>query len=168
MGVMDLVSWLFGPSPADEVDITDRHRQLSEAARSDRITADLLARSGDRTRAPVVSYLEEGEQPHYILRGTRLLIVDEDDTQVRKHPTRLLVVMISDSRVLYVLGGRLADDIFEVPLTDVRSIYFDEDEPRCHVVVEADRDGDRMTFFADVSLAAREEVVDSVEYARSR
>lgn len=167
MGVLDLVSTLFARPESRDLEVTDRHRRLSDAARSDRLTPELLATRGDRTSEPLATYLEADEQPQYVFRGSRLVMADSEDTVTRNHPTRLLVVLVSDDRLLFVLGGRLADDLFEVPLADVVSIHVDEDGPQQYVVVEADRDGDRMTFYADVTLEARDEVADGVAYVRS-
>lgn len=167
MGVLDLVTSLFARPGSRDDEVTDRHRRLSDAARSARLTPELLATRGDRTSEPLTSYLEPDERPHYVFRGSRLVIADAEGNVTRNHPTRLLVVLVSDVRLLFVLGGRLADNLFEVPLADVVSIHVDEDRPQQYVVVEADRDGDRMTFYADVTIESRDEVTDGVAYVRS-
>ena len=167
MGVFDLVSFLFSRRRSGDGEVTDRHRRLSEAARSDRLTPELLATRGDRTSEPLATYVEADEQPHYVLRGSRLIIADQEGNVTRKHPTRLLAVLVTDERLLFVLGGRLADDIFEIPLADVVSIHRDDDHPQQYVIVEADREGDRMTFYADVTIESRREVSNAAEYVRS-
>lgn len=164
MGFLDLVSWLVGPSQPTEVEASDEVRSMVEGARSDSLTASLLAESAGRTNVSLFEYLEDGEQPHYVLRGTRLVLVDASDKQDRKHPTGILVVLITDTRVVFVLGGRFGDDVYQVPLADVTSAYVDRDDPKQHIVVEATADGDPMTFFADVSLESFDEVRAGVEY----
>lgn len=168
MGTFDLLSWLVGRGRSTDPEVTERHRRLTDRARSGRLTPERLALPGERTSEPLDAYLEDGEQPHFVLVGSRLLIVDAAGSSNRKHPTRLLVVLVTDDRLLFVVGGRLADDVFEVPLSDVTSISVDEDDPDRHVIVEADRDDEEMTFYAEVALADASDVEDAVGFVRSR
>jgi hypothetical protein len=170
MGFLDLLSWAFRSAAGedDSLDVTDRHRRLSAAARSDRVTPELLTESGDRTSEPLDVYVEESEQPQYVLQGSELIVEDQEESLARNYPTRLLVVLVSDERFLFVVGGRLSDDLYEVPLADLQSAYVDEKETQRHVIVEANRDDDHMTFYADVSLTPVSDVEGSLEYVRGR
>lgn len=88
------------------------------------------------------------------------MIADAEGSTTRKHPSRELRVVLTDRRVLFVLGRRVADDVMEVPFEDVSATHADEETARRHVVVEADRDRVEMTFFAEVTL---EEHLEAVE-----
>lgn len=170
MGLADLASWLSQQvsGPAETHEVTDRHRELARSASSETVTPELLALTGDRTTQPVATYLEGDEQPAFIFRGSRLLISDADDELARKHPTRLLVVLVTDQRVVFVVGGRLADDCLEVSLADVTGVYVDEADPQRHLVISAERDGDPMTFFADVTLDPQlAAVAEAAEFIRA-
>jgi len=171
MGLVDLLSWLsdvFSPS-REEFDVGERERDLAARARSDSLAPEDLALPADRTSSPPVSYLEDDERPQYLFRGGRLLVADDEGSVSREYPTLELAVLVSDARLLFVLGGRLADDVFEVPLADVDSTYLDEEDAYRYLVVEATRDGDPMTFYADVTIEpAAREVDAGVEYVRAR
>lgn len=152
MGLADLVSWtldLVRTDSAVEVDEA-RVRRLASRARSDTVTTDVLDGSSDLARHPLVGYLDDGEQPEYVFRGSRLLISD-GESMTRRHPARQLPVVVSDRRVLFVVGNRLADDALAIPLEDVELAYLDDEEMRRYLVVEGRRDGDEMTFFAEVT-----------------
>lgn len=125
---------------------------LAERARGEGVTPAVLRNDHDRSARPLVVYLEDGEQPEYVLRGGELLIGDAKGALAREHPTRELQVVISDRRLLFVLGMYGSDELWEVPFADVEDVYLDADSTRQHVVVDADREGAAMTFFADVTL----------------
>lgn len=171
MRFLDLLSHVVSsavPGENDDYEITARARLLADQAKCDRLTPAVLAKPGSRTAEPLVSYLDDAERPQYVLLGTELLISDEADSTVRKHPARRLVVSISDERIVFVVGGRFSDELFEVPLSSVTMAYLDEDRRRRHVVVEADRDGAEMTFFADVTIDPHTDDLDSgVAYVKS-
>jgi hypothetical protein len=70
--------------------------------------------------------------------------------------------------VLFVVGKYRTDDCMEVPLEDVVRAYLDDEDLRRFLVVEADREGNAMTFFADVTLEENSEAVEeSVDYVRA-
>lgn len=170
MAFLDLVSWVSGailPGETNDYEITDRARDLADRAEGEYITPELLAKPDGRTSEPLVAYLEEDEHPQYVFLGGELMISDSDSSVVRKHPAQQLVISISDERVLYVVGGRFSDELFEVPLTNITMAYLDEDGLSRYLIVEADRDGDVMTFFADVTSESNDDALGaSLEYAR--
>lgn len=171
MGLGELASWLSRQlsGPAASHDVTDRHRELARSASSETVTPELLALPGDRTTQPVATYLEADERPEFLLHGSRLLISDADDELARKHPTLMLVVLVTDRRVVFVVGGRLADDCLEVPLSTVTDAYVDEADPQRHLVVSADREGEPMTFFADLTMEPQAEaVLEAAEFIGAR
>lgn len=162
MGFLDLVSWVTGREASTEADERSRARaaELAADAPSETVTAAVLTSEGTGTRRPLVTYLDPNERPQYVLCGSALVVADADGSTTRKHPSRELRVVASDRRLLFVVGGRVADDLMEVPLGDVSVAYVDEEAARRHLVVEADREGVEMTFFADVTLHARPETVE--------
>lgn len=155
------------PAAADESpEIEQRAATLAERAPGEGVTPAVLANDHDRTAAPLVEYLEPDERPRYVFRGGRLLIGDGSDSLARKHPSKELQVLVSDRRILFVVGEQFSDELFEVPLEDVVDAYLDDAEAmRRYVVVEADREETRMTFFADVTLTESvEDVRDGIAF----
>lgn len=166
MGWLDL---LFGlgspPRERDQAAIDREAARLADGARGADVTRGVLANRDGRTDAPIVVYLEEDEQPHYVFVGSGLLIGDEDGSLRREYPTRKSQVVVSDRRLLFLVGNRRSDDLWEVPFDDVRGAYVDDESWRRHLVVEADREGHPMTFYADVTLNGNPEGVrDGLEY----
>lgn len=171
MRFLDFLSWAFGavvPGDSTDYQVTDRARALADQAESASLTPELLAKPGSRAAEPLLTYLDESEHPQYVFPGSELVIGDESESTIRKHPARQLVVAITDERIVFVVGGRFSDELFEVPLSSVTMAYIDDDRPRRHLVIEADQDGVPMTFFADVTLApSRDILAQGVQYVRS-
>jgi len=141
------------PTAPPDVDVDDdRVAALAADATSDTVTPGVLANRDNRSNRPIVAYLDGDEQPRYVFRGTELIVADPDGSSTRKHPTRELQVVLTDRRLLFVVGGRLADDLVELPLPAVRSAYVEDEGRRLYLVVDADREDTPMTFFADVTL----------------
>ncbi|WP_415378878.1 hypothetical protein [Halosimplex sp. TS25] len=166
MGLRDLIDRFAAGIATDtgpDVD-EERARRLADAAADSAVTAAALSASGGRTQYPLVAYVEDGEQPEYLFRGGTLL-VDDGDSLARETPTRELAVVVTDARFLFVVGGRLSDSLFEVPFADVVTAYVDDEDDRTYLVVEGDRDGDELTFFADVTMDPR---VDALRAATER
>lgn len=156
MGLRDLIDRLAAGLATDTGPDVDEERaaRLADAAAGPAVTAAALSDTGDRTQYPLIAYVDEGEQPEYLFRGGTLL-VDDGDSLARETPTRELAVVVTDSRFLFVVGGRLSDSLFEVPFEDVVTAYVDDEDDRTYLVVEGDRDGDELTFFADVTMDPR-------------
>lgn len=171
MRFLDFLSWAFGTVvPGDSTDhgVTDRACALAEQAECASLTPESLAKPGSRTAEPLLTYLDEDERPQYVFPGSELVISDESESTIRKHPARQLVVGVTDDRIVFVVGGRFSDELFEVPLSSVTMAYIDENRLRRHVVIEADQDGVPMTFFADVTIApSRDVLTRGVQYVRS-
>lgn len=172
MGFLDLLGWLVGhatPTETDEVTVDDRVIEMAEQAPGDGVTPEVLANRFDRADRALVEYVEEDERPAFVFRGSTLLISDEDDSLARKYPTRETQILITDDRILVVLGGRLNDDIWGIPFDDVVEAYVDDEGRRRYLVVESDREENPMTFFADVTLETNwEDLHAGVEYVRDR
>ncbi|MFC7141546.1 hypothetical protein ACFQMA_17120 [Halosimplex aquaticum] len=162
MGLLDLIDRLAaGPDTDADPDVDEeRAARLAADAADPAITADALTASGDRTRHPLVAYVEDDEQPEYLFRGGTLMVSD-GDSLTRETPTRELAVVVTDSRFLFVAGGRLSDSLFEIPFENVVMAYVDDEDDRTYLVVEADRDGDELTFFADVTVGLRPDALRS-------
>lgn len=162
MKFLDIVSWLANsviPSKTDR-QIEVRAAELAADAPNDAVTAERLAGKEEQTHHPLVEYLEANERPQHILQGSELLISNEDDSLARKHPSHGMYLLVSDQRILFVLGGRITDNVWEVPLNDVAATYVDGESMRQYLVVEANRDGVEMTFFADVTLETNQNAID--------
>ncbi|WP_436922923.1 hypothetical protein [Halosimplex amylolyticum] len=151
--LLDRLAAVFATDAGPDVD-EERAARLADAAADPAVTATALSTPGDRTRYPLVAYVDDGEQPEYLFRGGTLM-VDDGDSLARETPTRELAVVVTDSRFLFVVGGRLSDSLFEVPFEDVVTAYVDDEDDRTYFVVEGDRDGDELTFFADVTMDPR-------------
>lgn len=158
----NIVSWLANIAIPPETDrqIEVRAAELATAAPNDSVTTKRLAGKEAQTHHPLVEYLEADERPQYILSGSELLISNEDDSLARKHPSRGMYLLASDQRILFVLGGRITDNVWEVPLNHIVATYVDGESMRQHLVVDADRDGVEMTFFADITLETNQNAID--------
>jgi len=115
---------LFGSGPSDEV------QDLIDAARGDSVTADKLAEASagvgkwDRLNdAPLIDYLREDEQPHYIISqqqksGIRVTNGEDIDPD-GKYRTMMTV---TDQRVLFTAGGKNGDTVASVSLDDITEV----------------------------------------------
>jgi len=156
MGLRDLIEAVaagFGSDTGPEID-EGRAARLADEAADPTVTAEVLTTAGERTQHPIVAYVEDDEHLEYLFRGGTL-VIDDGDSTVRETPTCELAVLVSDWRFLFVVGGRLSDSLFEVPFDDVVMAYVDDEDDRTYLVVEADRDDDRLTFFADLTMDSR-------------
>lgn len=166
--IFDLLSWFLpsDPSSTERIEPDDeRVVELATQAQGETVTPEILTNQTGRTERPVVEYLLEDEQPEYVFRGGELLLTDETDSLGRKYPSGETRVIVSDHRVLIVLGGRLSDDLWEIPLEDVIDVYVNSEGIKQYFVVEGHRDSNPMTFFADVSIESNTAELESgVEY----
>lgn len=162
MGVLEYLSGLMsGRSRDDETDpIPEEVVEAAARARGETVTPGVLANRTGRSDLPIVEYLSEDEQPEFVFQGNQLLI-DNDDSYVTEYPTRDTQVVISDRRLLIVLGGHLSDDVWDVPLADVLDVYVDAESWKRYLIVEANREGEPMTFFVDVTLESATEELDA-------
>lgn len=170
MGALELLSRLVGNRfrDADREPVPDAAVELASRASGETVTPEVLANRTGRSEQALVEYLSDGEQPEYVLRGNRLLISDGDSSET-KYPTRDTQVVITDRRVLIVFGGRISDDLFETPLRDVRYAYVDDEAWKRHLIVEANREGEPMTFYVDVTLESNvEELEAGAAFVRDR
>jgi len=162
MGLLDLIDALapgFGSGTGPEID-EERAARLADEAADPAVTAEVLTAAGERTQHPIVAYVEDDERVEYLFRGGTL-VVDDGDSTVRETPTSELAVVVTDSRFLFVVGGRLSDSLFEVPFEDVVMAYVDDEDERTYLVVDADREGDELTFFADLTMDHRPDALRS-------
>ena len=168
MGVFDAVSRLLGGRSSGDSTARSSYRDLASRARGETVTADVLANRSNRSNDPLVEYLVDDELPHHVFLGNEV-VIDNDDSYTTQYPTRHTQFVITDRRLLVVLGNRLSDTVWEVPLEDVLDVYVDDDSWKQYLVVEADRDDQRMTFFVDVTMESEtDELLSGVEYVRER
>lgn len=170
MRVFELLSKLAGRlrSGADGEPIPEESIEIAARARGESVTPGVLANRDGRSDQAIVTYLADDEQPEYVLRGNRLLISDGDSCET-KYPSRDTQVVISDRRVLILLGGRLSDDLWEMPLEDVRYAYVDNESWKRYLIVEANRDDQRMTFYVDATVESNvDDLRAAAAYVRDR
>ncbi|MCU4974062.1 hypothetical protein OB955_15135 [Halobacteria archaeon AArc-m2/3/4] len=167
----NLLTWMLGTPAVEEPRVRslddEAVERLATQARGETVTVDVLTNEFERSKQPIVSYLDDDERPQYVVRGSSLLITNEDEVD-RNYPTRELQVVISDERILFVLGGRKRDEVLTIPHEDLVDVYLDTvNEPRRFLVVDADHNDDEMTFFAKVTLEpAVDELRTAIEYTR--
>lgn len=177
--------------PRQNVDQTTQ--DLAADAASANLTPEDLVACGVHLKRPILDHLNDDEQPEYLFRGGELLISDREGNLSRNHPSGEMRVVITDRRVLFVQGGRRNDTLIAVPLSDVVTVYIDDEEMRRYLVVETnytlDDDnhetdsvrfglhsllggrelGEEGTmFFGDVSLESRMDALsDGIQYIRA-
>ncbi|WP_276256677.1 hypothetical protein [Halomontanus rarus] len=148
-----------------QTEIDHEAARLARNARDETVSTAALANHHDRSRMPLVVYLDEDERPQFVFRGSVLLVSDADDELARNYPTREIQVVITDRRIIFVIGNKRSDDVLEVAFENVHDVYLDEESWRRYLVVDAKNDGDPMTFFADLTLESRfENLKRAVEY----
>ncbi|MFB6121586.1 MAG: hypothetical protein ABEJ68_10770 [Halobacteriaceae archaeon] len=164
MGLLDLLSYIGEGLSADREEGPDpaAFETMVENAASDTVSAETLAGTNDRTKLPVAEYLEDDEQPQYMLRAGEVIAVDAEDNVARKYPGLETVVVATDSRLLIVIGGHVADDLMEIPYEDVVDVEVEFERYRRYLVVGANSDDERMTFSVDVTLEADEDATLSL------
>lgn len=169
MSVLDNLSrWVrrrFGTSTA--VEPPKYAYEMASDAMGEGVTASRLANEAGVTNRPILEYLEDGEVPEYVLSGTKLIISGEED-YTTEYPTRETQVVVTDRRVLIILGGHLSDNSWEVPFTAVLDIYLDDVGWHEYVIVDAEREGEAMTFFVDCAVDDIGDMADTVTYVREQ
>jgi hypothetical protein len=108
---------LFGGS---EEDVLPFVRELVEAAEGDTVTSDALTDS--TLNDPVVDHLHDREQPHHVLTARNgVLRVDEPSSTrtVRPADGYRAVTVLTDRRMLFLVGRDVGDDIRVVDYGDV-------------------------------------------------
>lgn len=143
MGLRQLLGWIGDRASGDEPggDVDQATRDIAARATDEALTPAALVAT-ERSYRPLLEYLEDEEQPHYLFEGSELLIEDDEDNVVRNHPTRALQVVVTDERVVYVLGDRTADNVLTVPHEDVVDVYVDDVDLHRYLIVEAYHDPD--------------------------
>lgn len=170
----DFLAGLFGGSSVSSSEVWSPDdpeiERMARNARGETVTPETLANEFGRSRHSVLSYLDDAENPEYIVRGSEVMIVNDDDQVTRSHPTRETQVVLSDERVLFVVGGTVSDEIWVVPYDDLVDVYLDEvDHPRKFLVIDANREGNPMTFYTKVTLEpAVEEIRRAIDLARRK
>jgi len=169
MGFLDLLTWLREGFRTSEDESPDpaAYEPMADAAEGASVSADILAGAGEHTKIPVAEHLEDGEQPHHMLRGGEVIAVDESDNVARQYPALETVAVATDSRLLVVVGSHVSDDVIAVPREDIVAVDVDPDRYRRYLVVDADTDDEPMTFFVDVTLEGDDDTIwDLVSYLR--
>lgn len=138
-------------SSIDETEPSAETVELAKEARGSSVTPAVLANQNGRSKRALVEYLANGERPEYVLMGN-LIIIDNGDSYNTKYPTRDTQVLVSDQRVVIVLGGYLSDDLWEMSFEDIQEVYVDDEGIKDYLVVDAIRDGNPMTFFVDITV----------------
>ena len=132
MNLLDILRWLrdeFGTDRTDaagddDADVPavdpERAADLATSATGDGVSKSLLLDPDRRfTRNPPVTYLEAGEQPEYALTGGRVWFGEEPSMQGDEVPTRRTLILVTDDRILILVGGRIKDTAWGVPHGDI-------------------------------------------------
>lgn len=169
MGFVDLLSWLADRTVGSEPEappIDQGVIDMAADAAGQSVTPEVLVNHTERSYVALLEYLEDDERPEYVIRGGTVLIGDAEESLAREYPTRETQVVVSDRRLLVVLGRRITDDVWEVPLEDVVEMYVDDVEAlNRYLVVEASRESTQMTFYVDVTIEpSTRDLRESVEY----
>lgn len=168
MGVFDALSRLLGGRSSEDSVARSACRDLASRARGETVTADVLANRSDRSNDPLIEYIGDDELPHHVFLGNEV-VVDNDDSYTTEYPARHTQFVITDRRLLVLLGNRITDTVWEVPLEDVLDVYVDDESWKQYLIVEADRNDQRMTFFVDVTMESEtDELRSGVEFVRER
>jgi hypothetical protein len=155
------------PGDVEEID-RERVARLARNSRDSRVTESLLAGDDGYTRAPPVSYLDD-EFPQYALLGGRLWFGEEITARADEVPSRRTVVLITDERILLLVGKRTADTAFGVPFEGVDLVNVKYGEHESYLVVEADYKDTPQTFFLELHDPVDPERFDEItNYCNAR
>lgn len=125
-------------------DVTGHAQSLVEGARSDSVTVDRLTDSedklssgGETTNEPIIYYLFEEEQPHFILKlnldsgkfslGSSVTVSGPDGTSELKPRGRNRTgwFVITDMRALILINGPDDDDVISIPQSSIDQVDYD-------------------------------------------
>jgi len=107
MGFLDLLSWIReGFATGQDVDEPDPEAfdSIVDAAEGESVRAELLAGAGEHTKVPLAEHLDEGEQPHHMLRAGEVVAVGRnalaafesaDNPDGNRPPSELVVGALS-------------------------------------------------------------------------
>jgi hypothetical protein len=163
IAVRRVQSWFSGD---DESEPPARVVEMTDNARGETVTAARLSGQNDRSARPLYEYLDDSEQPEFVLSGMQVIFDDGDDYET-KYPTRETQVLVTDRRILVVLGGQFGDDSWQVGFDDVLDVYVDDESVKTYFVLDAVREDEPMTFFVDVT-ANDHGVREAVSYVREQ
>jgi hypothetical protein len=148
----------------------DRLDALTETAIGDSVTADALQRAINER--PLHQFLEESEQPHFLLQGSMLDIVDESvsgsesgrrSRKVASSGTSLSTV-VTDQRLLILIPRTAETERLVVPLAQIRAAD-SENAPGGNHRLSA-RAADR-SYRIDTSQTGSDETESASEYLAS-
>lgn len=108
-------------------------KQLLDNARHESVTKKRLTKlKGGLTarylyNKPLIDYLEDDEQPHFILAArsnTPEFSGDNPPSWSGKTATGMPMYLITNKRMLIVVGSKPDDHVFEIPLTDLQIVDY--------------------------------------------
>lgn len=123
----------------DDSDPDEEVAELVSAAKGDTVTSDRLTerKAGmmfyNLKKAPIIDFLDDGEQPHFVLRDKLDGLTIEDGTErttVEMGEMQCAFAVVTDRRVLFLVGtGDDAVHRTSVPYEDAESVdLYEEDE----------------------------------------
>jgi hypothetical protein len=118
-----------GDAPDAEADIGRRARRLAEGARHDGVTItgllETVADGGHLYGDPPIEVLDPDEQPHFLFTN-EVTGVSEGRRWggTKPDPDGGTVLLVTDRRVLAVVGREDGDIEFSVPLADVETVEY--------------------------------------------
>lgn len=154
MNVRDILKWVLGRdgtpnNPEIEVD-RDRVRRLAADATDEHVTESLLANDDDFTHHPPITYLDEDEQPEYALLGGRVWIGEDLTYRADEVPSKRTVVLVTDKRILLIVGKRLKDSLWQIPFEGLTFANIKYDESEAYLDVDADYEDAPQSFFVEL------------------
>lgn len=136
------------PETVDE----ERVRRLVREATDDRVTEPILAGETDHTNAPPAAYLESDETVEYLLPAGRVWFGDDITLKADEVPSKETVVLVTDRRVLIIVGKRFSDSVWAVPFEGLDLANVKHGTREAYLVLDAEYQDSPQVFFVELQL----------------
>jgi len=131
----------------------ERAKKLSEQAKGSIKTKRLVKTSGLTQTylydKPLIDYIGENEQPHYVFRGASncpLLITYPGSKKADKNKQNYAYLLITDIRILYIAGQKGGDKVLQVQYDDLKNVEGKKHTSGFQQIRFEDRNEKRYTF----------------------
>ena len=156
---------LFGSSEDTEAE------QLAEQAKGGSVTAKRLETTekgfgGGRDYfkdSQVLDWLEEGEQPHHLFPSTSSdshLVAVENGENLEPNGKYRVVLMITDSQLLFLIGGDSGDHSKEIRYNEIESVQIDNDNE----IIQLTTGDENFYFTVSMAFFGDDELSSAAEY----
>lgn len=148
-------------------------KEIVSAARGDSITEERLfnksARVFKRLEAkPIVEYLDDGEQPHFLLKGPKTgLKIQSPKVDETKSPdgSRHSFFVVTDQRIHILIGQKDDDEHVKIEFGDIKGIWYRAGIGKYKIHIKLHSGS--LTYFSDKSID-EDELEQAIDHIKQR